>query len=203
MLVAPVLGLLFVSFSLAAVKDCSIDHTRFYNENLPVNPVKFFYSYTSPTQRSLDIRCQKITNPAFRKMYPVSSSIQVEHIVDTNNGPNYLSSCPKDILGNLVMATGQWNQQIGQLCWKYVEREKRLVYGDEIVDYALSAVADCCGIVKPLSVGGHVAIILCVGGIPALMILIHLFLVRMNYRPYLDKLAAIDEMLLRKADGSL
>lgn len=49
------------------------------------------------------------------------------HIVDVSNSNN---DCNKEILGNVVMAYGKWNNMVGQLLWKDVRREKMRVYGD-------------------------------------------------------------------------
>ena len=66
---------------------------------------------------------------------------QMEHIIDKSNTPY---SGNKDIAGNLVMSNPTWNNQIGQMNWSMVEREKRIVYR-AIFDKALKSVVECSG----------------------------------------------------------
>jgi hypothetical protein len=65
----------------------------------------------------------------------------VEHILDKAN--SVLPNASKGVVGNLVMAYGKWNQELGQLNWTNVEREKREIYGDWLVDQALLNVEWC------------------------------------------------------------
>lgn len=63
----------------------------------------------------------------------------IEHIIDkTNSG----IEGDKLIIGNLIMAYGRWNVQIGQLCWPSVMIEKGEIYGG-IFDMALDNVRKC------------------------------------------------------------
>ena len=48
------------------------------------------------------------------------------------------------IRGNLIISIGVWNTQVGNMCWDDVEVEKRKVYGNQIMDFALSSVKACC-----------------------------------------------------------
>lgn len=67
----------------------------------------------------------------------------VEHIIDRSNAMKELDGYNKDILGNVVMAYSKWNSQVGQLVWPYVEAEKREIYGDRIMDFAISSIRKC------------------------------------------------------------
>jgi hypothetical protein len=64
---------------------------------------------------------------------------EMEHIIDRNG----MTSCPTDILGNLVMAYGRWNNQVGQLNPQGVSREKSEVYGS-MYHLAYFNVGFCC-----------------------------------------------------------
>jgi hypothetical protein len=64
---------------------------------------------------------------------------EMEHIIDRNG----VTSCPTNILGNLVMAYGRWNNQVGQLNPQGVAREKTQVYGN-IYRFAYFNVGFCC-----------------------------------------------------------
>lgn len=68
---------------------------------------------------------------------------QVEHIIDLKNSVYEDDDPCKKILGNLIMAYGKWNNQVGKLSWLNVEREKREIYGDFIVDSALLSIEMC------------------------------------------------------------
>lgn len=115
-------------------------HTKQYLLNKD-NPEKLYYEST----KSVHHHCEKMSNSELRKLYPwITRNDQVEHILDTNNGPKELESCSKQIRGNLIIANGTWNNQVGQLCWKDVEQEKRLVYGNDIFDTAYNSVKICC-----------------------------------------------------------
>jgi hypothetical protein len=62
----------------------------------------------------------------------------VEHIIDKrvvgDNG---------NIYGNLVMAWGRWNQELGHLKYEDSEKEKEIVYGVERVDRAKNIIVQC------------------------------------------------------------
>lgn len=73
-------------------------------------------------------------------IYNSPNNYQAEHIIDLKN--SILENCNKNIYGNLVMAYGKWNMEIGQLTWTDVEKEKRLVYGD-IFDKAIENIKIC------------------------------------------------------------
>ena len=75
------------------------------------------------------------------KYNSISNSYQVEHIIDKSNTP--YDNCNTDITGNIIMAYGLWNQKIGQLCWNDVVKEKKVVYGDEILCSAIKNVIHC------------------------------------------------------------
>lgn len=75
---------------------------------------------------------------------------EVEHIVDKKNTP--YDKCNTNILGNVIMAYGKWNNQVGQLCWKNVLYEKMQVYGNDIFCDAVSNIIKCgnCDIEMPM-----------------------------------------------------
>lgn len=128
---------------LATVK-CARLLSKYYLDNNRSIPSTFYYPSTSPTLFVQD-RCLPITNSQLRKQYSwVTKSDDVDHMVDNKNGPTYLSMCSKDIRGNKIVAIAAWNRAVGNMCWKDVEKEKRLVYGDTAVDYALDSVRICC-----------------------------------------------------------
>lgn len=139
--------ILLFNIVLSAKKQCgTIPHTTYYTTHCcPITKQNFFYPNTLPIRT--DDRCTPYTNPQLRDEYDwIKSSDQVEHIIDTNNGPIELTNCNKNIRGNLVIAIGTWNNQVGQLCWDDVDAEKRLVYGNETVDFAYESVKLCCEI---------------------------------------------------------
>lgn len=74
----------------------------------------------------------------------------VEHIIDQNgNDPQIPASCGKcrNVPGNMVMANGQWNSAVGGLAgssYSAANSEKRLVYGDTIVNRAYASISACC-----------------------------------------------------------
>lgn len=89
----------------------------------------------------------------------------VEHIIDMQESLPDVSSMSKNIIGNVIMAYGQWNVQIGNMKWINVEREKRQVYGDKIVDRAIYNI-EKCNIVINTNYGdilsyGLLAIVIC------------------------------------------
>ena len=144
---------------LAALPQCTTKtSTNYYNSHCcPIKQSDFFYMNTIPNSPSRILassampnlagdRCKPYTNTQLRKEYSswIKPTDQVEHIVDSNNGPESLAQCSKNIRGNLAIAIGTWNNQVGQMCWKDVEAEKRKVYGNEVVDYALESVRICC-----------------------------------------------------------
>jgi hypothetical protein len=67
----------------------------------------------------------------------------VEHIIEKD----ICGNCNKNIAGNFIMAYGRWNTQMGNLGQKYnhsiVLNEKRIVYGDEIVNQAIESIKYC------------------------------------------------------------
>lgn len=74
---------------------------------------------------------------------------EVEHIIDRRNTP-YVN-CSPNILGNVVMVYGLWNNQIGQMCWNDIKTEKFEVYGKGIFCNALRNVIECSGCNVPLT----------------------------------------------------
>jgi hypothetical protein len=73
----------------------------------------------------------------------ISSSIsyEVEHIIDNNHAE--LDGCSKNIYGNIILAYGTWNRQIGQLKWINAKNEKIEIYGKSIVETALLNIKKC------------------------------------------------------------
>ena len=148
---------------MSATKQCTRSRSEYYLDNKNRIPDAFYYPSTSAILLGENDRCTKITNSQLRKQYPwIKSTDEVEHIVDTNNGPEYLEECDKNIRGNLIISIGIWNRQVGNMCWKDVEAEKRTVYGNQIVDYAISSVHICCKKPDPpadISLSNFIAII--------------------------------------------
>lgn len=70
---------------------------------------------------------------------------EVEHIIDLNDDCTLpdTKDMERNIFGNMIMAYGLWNRQVGQLRWKNVENEKRTVYGDGIVNKAIYYIMQC------------------------------------------------------------
>ncbi len=69
------------------------------------------------------------------------SCYNLEHIIDISN--SMLEHQNKNIVGNIIMAYGKWNQQVGQLVWQNVEIEKREIYGNDIVNRAMLNIQYC------------------------------------------------------------
>lgn len=134
-----------ISVTLCARVECTNKHTSYYMSRCcPVsNYDAFFYRETRATS-DLD-RCEVYTNQRLRGMFSwITPTDHVEHIIDSNNGPSKLINCNKNIRGNLIIAKGQWNTQLGNMCWADVEQEKREVYGNDIFQYAYDSVELCC-----------------------------------------------------------
>ena len=58
-----------------------------------------------------------------------------EHIIDLNQAGQEYNNCDKNILGNMVIAYGQWNYEVGTKNpfrgnWENIKREKTEVYKD-------------------------------------------------------------------------
>lgn len=79
---------------------------------------------------------------------PQRTHYEMEHIVDVVE--TEFPDCNKNILGNLVMAFGIWNNQVGQLNSKGVAFEKKEIYGS-IYNLARANVAKCCVTTPPSS----------------------------------------------------
>jgi hypothetical protein len=104
---------------ISATKQCTRLRSQYYLDHLSQIPTAFYYPTTSPILSGYDM-CTKITNSQLRRQYPwIKSTDEVEHIVDTNNGPEYLNECDKSIRGNLIISIGTWNRQVGQMCCNY------------------------------------------------------------------------------------
>lgn len=71
---------------------------------------------------------------------------EVEHIID-KNGPEFTNQfCNKNVFGNLVMAYGRWNRQLGNLQnknYKYSLNEKREIYNEERLNMARAIIERC------------------------------------------------------------
>lgn len=139
-LIQKMLLLLLIGIVLSAREKCgNYSHTRYYNEHLPIKREDFFIIGTFDNRDP----CTPISNQAFRKLYPQYDDLDVEHIIDNQFSVD--NNCNKNYMGNLVMANREWNQQVGQMCWKDVQNEKNEVYG-EIFALALYNVKKCCKI---------------------------------------------------------
>jgi hypothetical protein len=68
---------------------------------------------------------------------------QGEHIIDRRDSIPEFAEDDKNIFGNIVMAYGWWNNQIGRLSWDRTEAEKREIYGELIVDKAIENIRKC------------------------------------------------------------
>jgi len=58
-----------------------------------------------------------------------------EHIIDLNQAGSDYNNCDKNILGNMIIAYGQWNYEVGtgssfKSNWENIKREKTEVYQD-------------------------------------------------------------------------
>lgn len=68
----------------------------------------------------------------------------MEHIIDRKNSIEETFNLNKDILGNVLMAYGKWNQQVGNLpTWDDIKAEKMEIYGSDIFNTALYYVKMC------------------------------------------------------------
>jgi len=68
---------------------------------------------------------------------------QGEHIIDRRDSIPEFAEDDKNIFGNIVMAYGWWNNQIGRLSWDRTETEKREIYGELIVDKVIENIRKC------------------------------------------------------------
>lgn len=68
---------------------------------------------------------------------------QVEHIIDKVTGDSELDSKNKNIVGNVIMAYGVWNNQVGQLKWSNVQQEKSEIYTKFLFETARHYVLTC------------------------------------------------------------
>lgn len=103
-------------------------YKRHLNEELPC---KFKYCYDNAW------KCKRGDS---RNCY------NIEHIIDLH-GPEYSDhiNC-KNIAGNMIMAHGEWNQQLGQIARKNYagsKREKTIVYGKRIMKRAEESIQSC------------------------------------------------------------
>lgn len=213
------------SLSFAASKECSsaTKNTQFYRQNsgdksasksTPVavpEPTffpssdtvyggdKFFLQETSPLVRSLHPSEDKCEVSDIKKDFSLPPGYEVQYIVDKASGPEHLSSCSKEIMGNVIVVSRKWNRQISQLCWKYSEKEKRLVYGDQVVDFALASVEECCNLIKPISKGAYITLVVITSTL-SLIILSHLLLTKLQYKPYLDKIEEVNIFIRSEED---
>jgi hypothetical protein len=73
----------------------------------------------------------------------------VEHIIEKSQTVRAIcqdTKCDVNIFGNLVMAWGVWNQQLGQLSRNSPNdsyHEKLIVYGQNVFDQVISAIEQC------------------------------------------------------------
>lgn len=59
-----------------------------------------------------------------------NNCLQVEHMVDSKNSDMVNEGMDVDIYGNIIMANGIWNNQVGGKSWDLVMIEKSDIYGD-------------------------------------------------------------------------
>lgn len=70
-----------------------------------------------------------------------SDSYEIEHIIELKNSE--LNTYDKNIYGNILLAYGTWNRQLGNLNWTYGKQEKIRVYGKDIVEQAIKNIKIC------------------------------------------------------------
>ena len=73
-------------------------------------------------------------------VYQGLQSYQAEHIIDLKN--SILPNCNKNIYGNLIMSYGKWNNEVGQLTWENIQKEKTAVYKG-IFNQAIENIKKC------------------------------------------------------------
>lgn len=112
-------------------------------------PGSFYYPSTASSD---DDNCEPTANSELRKFYDVGPLDEIDHIIDSSNGPQEIIDCNKNIRGNLIVVRGKWNTGVGQLCWADVEAEKKEVYGDVIFNRAYNAVKSCCASQNNMSI---------------------------------------------------
>jgi hypothetical protein len=101
-----------------------------------IAPIRTPAPTTTPTKkRSL----QSETGSVWSCLSGSQECYHVEHIIPRGNSIPELAECPTDIYGNLVMAYGKWNVQLGN---KYFS-EKNEIYGQLFAD-AYREVYKCC-----------------------------------------------------------
>lgn len=159
---------LFILIVSAANENGKRNHTKIYEYELQknngtINNINDFW-FISKTFLQSDI-CQPIENRYEYVKILINNNIscandrcpnnswncknycrqgyQMEHIIDKNNADILLKNCSTNILGNLIMAYGIWNMQMGALNWAAVMGEKMDIYGDIFAD-AYSNVRKCC-----------------------------------------------------------
>jgi len=86
-------------------------------------------------------------------LHKTTECYNVEHIIDTNGNEFRNAKC-KQIAGNMVMAYGRWNSQLGSRARKYYSdsiNEKMIVYRQERVNNVRDIIIKCnpdCEITK-------------------------------------------------------
>ena len=163
-----ILLLLFTAIFSASIPDCNTktctSHTDIYNQYNYTNELsKLYLPDTYLPYHTID-PCKQYTNRNEYINTLLNNSIycsgiwcvnneysckdvgndcwQVEHIYDKKNSILSNKDYNVNIYGNIVMAYGKWNAQIGQRIWSIVEKEKTDVYGD-IMSYAKSNILKC------------------------------------------------------------
>lgn len=136
----------FADATAAAKTECKSSHTAAYNELVTSS-----YADLAITDAyNADQSCVYVPNDAIRSHWKSAgyelAGFDCDHILDMHNVPGIPDGCGRDIVANKIPAATSWNRGVGNLCWAAAEAEKRVVYGDEIVDNALVAVRICCGV---------------------------------------------------------
>jgi hypothetical protein len=85
------------------------------------------------------------TNHDFSCGRDINNCYQVEHIIDRNTCDPELEGKDKNIMGNLIMAYGKWNIEVGQLSRDNVQNEKREIYTRFLYETAREFVLTCGG----------------------------------------------------------
>lgn len=144
----------FVSYVISAGSpgNCSINNSKYYsnwlnnscNASNGNNTSNLCYYFIKDVYIS---SCEPINCSSLRNLWKTNginlTGFDCEHIIDTNNSPNELASCSKNIRGNLIPTISSWNRGMGQKCWSQVEKEKSTIYGDIFI-LAYNTVKNCC-----------------------------------------------------------
>lgn len=163
-------GMMLIAATWAASPSSTQEHTQVYQQWKQGRFSQTFYLHqTFLGYEGDDIRCQPLSDdPTTRRRQYIQllqqrdiactgswcvegqfkclsgdsqNCYNLEHVVDLHH--SILGEYNKNIMGNIVMAYGLWNQQLGRMAWSQVEAEKREIYGDPLVNSAMLAIIAC------------------------------------------------------------